>query len=218
MGLSNELQDQHYVVVDGTDGKLHYAEVGRLSRFDPPARDIVVSLRGGVLQDRAQQSPKRQSRLFIESHVQFRDLATAEGATWLDRKLLSRQPETFRENGFGAEANRALRQRQRWLIQEGLMTEQNGHLNARRRMLDELTRQEVSKAGAAMSKATGMEHVAASELGRSGVQVNRSVRLASGRFAVLQKGKQFAIVPWQQAMRMRKGMGIGAEAGKGLSR
>ena len=33
IGLSNELQDQHYVVVDGTDGKLHYAEVGRLSRF-----------------------------------------------------------------------------------------------------------------------------------------------------------------------------------------
>jgi len=31
IGLSNELQDHHYVVVDGTDGKLHYAEIGLLS-------------------------------------------------------------------------------------------------------------------------------------------------------------------------------------------
>jgi type IV secretory pathway VirD2 relaxase len=218
MGLSNELQDQHYVVVDGTDGKLHYAEIGRLSQFDPPARDMVVSLRSGVTQNRAQQSPRPPPRLFIESHVPFRDLATAEGATWLDRKLLSRQPETFREKGFGAEANQALRQRQRWLIQEGLMTEQDGHLIARRRMLDELTRREVSKAASSLAKTTGMEHVAATELGRSGVQVSRSVCLASGRFAVLQKGKQFALVPWQQATRMRKGMGIAVDAGKTMSR
>lgn len=218
MGLSNELQDQHYVVVDGTDGKLHYAEIGRLNRFDPPARDMVVSLRAGGQQNLSNRSIKPPARLFIESHVLFRDLATVEGATWLDRKLLSRQTETFREKGFGAETSRALRQRQRWLVQKGLMTEKDGRLIARRRMLDELTRREVSKAGAALAKSSSMEHVAASELGRSGVQVGRSVRLASGRFAVLQKGKQFALVPWQQAMRMRKGMGIEMEAGKGLSR
>ncbi len=81
MGMSNKLQDQHYVVVDGTDGKLHYAEIGRLSQFDPPARDMVVSLRGAVMQDRAQQRPNPQARLFIESQVPFRDLAAAEGAT-----------------------------------------------------------------------------------------------------------------------------------------
>lgn len=218
MGLSNELQDQHYVVVDGTDGKLHYAEIGRLSQFDPPARDMVVSLRGGVTRDRTQQNPNPQARLFIESRAPFRDLATAEGATWLDRKLLSRQPEAFREKGFGADTNQALRQRQRWLVQEGLMTEQDGRLIARRRMLDELTRREVSKAVTSLAKTTGMEYRAASELGRSGVQVSRSVRLASGRFAVMQKGKQFALVPWQQAMRMRKGRGLAMEAGRGISR
>ena len=218
MGLSNELQDQHYVVVDGTDGKLHYAEIGRLSQFDAPARDMVVSLQAGAQQHLSNNSIKPHARLFIESHVPFRDLATAEGATWLDRNLLSRQPETFREKGFGEETNRALRQRQRWLVQEGLMTEQDGRLIARRRLLDELTRREVSKAASSLAKTTGLDHVAASELGRTGVQVSRSVHLASGRFVVLQKGKQFALVPWQQAMRMRKGNGIGMDAGSGVSR
>lgn len=98
------------------------------------------------------------------------------------------------------------------------MTEQDGRLIARRRMLDELTRREVSKAASDLSKTTGMEHVSVSEMGKSGVNVSRSVRLASGRYAVLQKGKQFALVPWQQAMRMRKAMGIGMEVGKGVSR
>lgn len=218
MGLSNELQDQHYVVVDGTDGKLHYAEIGRLNRFDPPARDMVVSLRAGGQQNLSNRSIKPPARLFIESHVPFRDLPTVEGATWLERKLLSLKPETFREKGFGAEVNRALRQRQRWLVQEGLMTEQDGRLIARRRMLDELTRREVSKAASSLAKTTGMQHVEASELERPGVNVTRSVGLASGRFAVLQKGKQFALVPWQQVMRMRKGVGIGMTAGRGLSR
>lgn len=218
MGLSNELQDQHYVVVDGTDGKLHYAEIGRLSRFDPPGKNMVVSLRGNLTPDHSQQHSNRQARLFIESHVPFRDLATAEGATWLDRKLLSRQPETFREKGFGAEVNQALRQRQRWLVQEGLMTEQDGRLIARRRMLDELTKREVSKAASSLAKTIGMEHVVASELGRSSANVSSSVKLASGRFAVLQKGEQFALVPWQQAVRMRKGMGLGILNGKGISR
>ena len=98
------------------------------------------------------------------------------------------------------------------------MADQDGRLIARRRMLDELTRREVSKAASDLAKTTGMEHVSVSELGKSGVKIGRSVRLASGRFATLQKGKQFALVPWQQAMRMRKGMGVGMEAGKGLSR
>ncbi len=217
MGVSDELRDHHYIVVDGTDGKLHYAEIGRLSKYDPPSRDMVVTMRGHG-PEKNRQSQQVLTRVFIESHVPFRELATAEGATWLDRKLLSRRPETYRERGFGSEANRALRLRQRWLVQEGLMTEQDRWVIARRRMLDELTRREVSKATATMAKTQNLENVEPAELGRSGVNIIRSVGLASGRFAVLQKGKQFALVPWGKAMRMRKDAGIGINAGRGISR
>ncbi len=122
--LSNEMNNQHFVVVDGTDGKLHYAEIGRLNKYDPPARNMVVTLRGSAPQNRTRQDMKPPARLFIESHIPFRDLATGDGATWLDRKLLLKQSETYREKGFGAEVNRALKLRQRWLVQEGLMTDQ----------------------------------------------------------------------------------------------
>jgi len=207
MGLSDELRDHHYVVVDGTDGKLHYAEIGRLSRYNPPSKELVATLRGRDPEKQHQIRPVF-ARIFIESHVPFNELAGADGATWLDRKLLSRQSETYRERGFGAEVNRTLKLRQRWLVQEGFMAEQNGRLIARRRILEELTKRELLKATNAMAKSTNMEHAEPLELGRSGMNVTRSIRLASGRFAVLQKGKQFALVPWRQAMQMRKRNGL----------
>ncbi len=218
IGFSNELQDQHYVVIDGTDGKLHYAEIGRLSKYDPPSKDLVVTLRGSAPENRFGQTMKPTAGMFIESHLPFRDLATAEGATWLDRKLLSKQPERFQEKGFGVDANRALKLRQRWLVQEGLMIEKGGQLVAQRRMLVKLSNRDVSKVGNDLTKKLNMSRVSPSEISASSAKIAQSIRLASGRFAVLQKGKQFALVPWTQAMQMRKAKGYGIEARKGISR
>lgn len=218
IGLSNELQDQHYVVVDGTDGKLHYAEIGWLSKYDPPSKDMVVTLRGSDGENRLAKSMKPPARIFIESHVPFRELVNAEGATWLDRELLSKQPETFREKGFGAEANQALKLRQRWLVQEGLMIEQDGRLVAQRRMLAELTKRDVTKMGSELAAKLDMSQVSSSELGAATAKIIRSVRLASGRFAMMQKGKEFALIPWRKAMQMRKGKGLGMDSTRGISR
>jgi len=48
--------------------------------------------------------------------------------------------------------------------------------------------------------------------------VSKAIKLASGRFAVLQKGKEFSLVPWKQAMQIRKNKGLGIKAGRGISR
>jgi type IV secretory pathway VirD2 relaxase len=218
IGFSNEMQDQHYVVVDGTDGKLHYAEIGRLSKYDPPSKEMVVTMRGSDSKIQLGKSQKPPARIFIESHVPFSNLASTEGATWLDRKLLTRKPETYCEKGFGAEANQALKMRQRWLVQQQLMTDKNGQLVAQRRMLAELTKRDVSKVGSNLAKTNNLSHVSSSELERSNAKVMRSIRMASGRFAMMQKGKEFALIPWKQAMQMRKSNGLGIEAGKGVSR
>lgn len=218
IGLSNEMQDHHYVVVDGTDGKLHYAEIGRLSKYDPPSKELVVTIRGSDVESRLNQTMKPNARMFIESHIPFGDLASANGATWLDRKLLTKQPETYREKGFGAEANRALRLRQNWLVQQQLMTDKSGQLVAQRQMLKELTRRDIAKAGSNLANRSDLSHVSASELGSPNTKIVRSIRMASGRFAMMQKGKEFALVPWKQAIQMRKGKGLGIDAGKGISR
>jgi len=215
MGLSDELRDQHYVMVDGTDGKLHYAEIGRLSKYDPPSKDVVVTITRSDIQTRLNQSMKPTARLFIESHTPFRDLANAEGATWLDRKLLSREPLEFRNKGFGIEANQALRLRQQWLVREELMVVQEGRLVAGRKLLKTLQRREVSRMGKRLQKELGLSYQPTANSKRFKGQIAKTVKLASGRFAVVQKGKEFTLVPWRLAMQMRKGFGI--DSARGIS-
>jgi len=196
---------------------LHYAEIGRLSKYDPPNKDMVVTLRG---QDPSKQRQTQQAtaRVFIESHIPFRDLASADGATWLDRKLLSKKPLEFRNKGFGAEANRALRLRQQWLLREKLMTEQNGQMIARRKLLETLQRKEVSRVAMKLQKDLGLIYQPTASGERLKGQISKTVILASGRFAILQKGKEFAFVPWQQVVRKKKFTGIEIGASKGISR
>lgn len=204
MGLSNELQDHHYMVVDGTDGKLHYAEVGRLSKYDPPARDMVVTLQG---RDQGQGGHTRQhvpARVFIESHVAFRELATAEGATWLDRRLLSKNCHAYRDKGFGAEVDRALRHRQQWLIKERLVTEKDGRLVAQRNLLSTLKGREVNQVVRKLTKELGLTYQPSFAGERLEGQAIKSVRLASERFVVVQSGGEFSLVPWRQSIRLKR--------------
>ena len=218
IGFSNELQDQHYVVVDGTDGKLHYAEIGRLSRYDPPSKDVVVTLRGSDHSNQPSYGEQTTARMFIESHVPFQELASADGATWLDRKLLSKEPLEFRNKGFGAKTNRALRLRQQWLIKEELMTEQDGQLVVRRRLLETLQRREVTRVAQKLQTELGLTYQSLASGERLKGQINKTVKLASGRFAVVQKGKEFSLAPWRQAMALRKGNGLSMGSGVGISR
>lgn len=218
IGFSNELQDQHYVVVDGTDGKLHYAEIGRLSKYDPPCKDVVVTLRGQDPSNVQNQTRQPMTRLFIETHVPFQELASADGATWLDRKLLSKEPLEFRNKGFGAEVNRALRLRQQWLIKEELMADQNGQLVARRRLLETLQRREVVRVAGKLQKELGLTYQPTASGERLKGQINKTIKLASGRFAVVQKGKEFSLVPWQSKIVQKQGKGLTIGKARALSR
>lgn len=50
-GLADELQDRHYLIVDGVDGRTHYAEIGKGEAVDPIATDAIVRIAprsGGV--------------------------------------------------------------------------------------------------------------------------------------------------------------------------
>jgi len=159
------------------------------------------------------------ARIFIESHVPFQNLSSAEGTTWLDRKLLSKEPVEFRGKGFGAEANQALRLRQQWLLREKLMTEQDGQLIVRRKLLETLQRRELSRVGQKLQKELGLNYQREVVEERPKWTVRKTVKLVSGRFAVVQKGKEFSLVPWKHVApklvkggiplgRMRKDIGI----------
>lgn len=217
LGLSDEFDSKHYVLVDGVDGKLHYAEIGRLNINDPPSKDMVVTLRGSNSSGQ-QQSRKAVARIFIESHIPFKQLTNADGATWLDRKLLSKEPLEFRNQGFGGEANQALKLRQRWLVKESLMIEKNRRLTPKPRLLNTLAQRELSRVASQLQKELRLGYEPTIADVRLQGTVLKSVKLASGRFAVLQRSKEFSLVPWRDIVRQRNGMAISLGTNRGISR
>jgi len=218
MGLSNELQNHHYMIVDGTDGKLHYAEVGRLNRYDPLAKDMVVTLRGNDASEGGHARRHAPAKAFIESHMPFRELATTDGASWLDRKILSKTQQIYRDKGFGADVNRALRARQRWLMKEGLITEKDGQLVARKNLLRTLQGREVSRVARKLQKELGLNYQPSMAGERLDGQVRKSVRLASGRFVVVQRSGEFSLVPWKQTTMVPGKAGLSISSKKCISR
>ncbi len=217
LGLSDEFNDRHYAVVYGVDGKLHYAEIGRLSKIDPPSKDMVVTLKGQS-ENRKRQSRQAFARVFIESHVPLQKLASADGATWLDRKLLSKEQLEFRNKGFGTEANRALRLRQQWLVRAELMTEQDGKLIVPRKLLETLQRRELSRVGQKLQKQLGLSYQPETTGERLKGQLRKTIKLASGRFAIMQKGKEFSLVPWQSKILQKQGKGLAFGKTRTISR
>ncbi|MCR9121329.1 MAG: DUF3363 domain-containing protein [Phyllobacteriaceae bacterium] len=122
------------------------------------------------------------------------------------------------DQGFGAEVQRVLRQRQRCLIENGYASERGGQLIARRRLPDTLTKRDVALAGSHLAKKLGRTFRDGTDFDWKSARSAGSIRIASGLFAIVGKGKQFTLVPWRQAMRFSKGRGFEFETGRGVSR
>lgn len=83
-----------------------------------------------------------------------------------------------------------------------------GMLEYRRNLLQFLRRRELQSAGANLSKETGLGFTETTDGARFEGVYKRSVKLASGRFAILEKSKDFTLVPWRPAMEHQLGKAV----------
>jgi hypothetical protein len=279
------------MVIDGVDGRTHYAEVGALAAGeDPPDRNTIVELRSrtggpreidrtiariaaarhGIYSDRLQRDFDPQaSEEYVASHVRrleamrredmarrlsdgswrigedyldraaryealhhsrnpvrvamlswqrLENLPEALGATWLDRKLIGKDPGGLASIGFGAEVETALRRRRQWLIEQGLARGEEGQMRYARNMLRTLEARELTRTAADISARTGLEHLNV-KAGDSLTGVyRRMVTLNSGRFAVIERSHDFALVPWRPVLERAPGQVVtGRVGGEGVS-
>ena len=112
VGLVDEITDRTWVVVDAVDGRVHYAELGRLQAGEVPARGMLVALGGDSLQVK----PSSHPRLQVLSPVELERHAAYDGPTWLDQAILSKWRPDGSARGFAAEVDSALAARGRWLV------------------------------------------------------------------------------------------------------
>ena len=124
----------------------------------------------------------------------------ADGVTWLDRELTAETPVPLRDAGFGREARQALDRRRPWLIEQDLARDEQDRTIYRANILGLLRRRELNRVAGQFSRELGLDYAEV----RSGERIEgvyrRSIELASGRFAVIEKSREFTLVPWRPVL------------------
>jgi type IV secretory pathway VirD2 relaxase len=133
------------------------------------------------------------------SAVPLERLADHDGATWLDRELVSPLEQT-RDQGFGREVRSALALRRAWLVEQGFAAFDGRQLVCRPDMLAGLERRELVRVGAGISAETGLEFAPTPAGSRVEGVLRRRLDLASGRFAMIENGRAFELVRWRPVL------------------
>ena len=145
----------------------------------------------------------------LRSHLSIEQQVRAQGATWLDHQMVGDAKE-LSSQGFGAQARDALRDRTGFLIEQGLAERRRTRVVLARNLLSILRDRELAEAGKVIQHQTGLIHRPLRDGERANGVYRRSVQLASGRFAMLDDGMGFSLVPWRSVVEQRLGQQVSA--------
>jgi len=145
----------------------------------------------------------------LKSHLPIERQAQVIGATWLDQQLIGggRGQGDF---GFAGEVRQAMQQRTDFLAEQGLAERQGRRVILMRNLLATLRNRELAQVAREIAAETGLEHRPVLDGQRVTGIYRRSVMLASGRYAVLDNGKGFSLVPWKPIIEKRLGQQMAA--------
>lgn len=199
-GLDDELKATAYAVVDGVDGRTHHIKLSDLDAAGDAAAGAIVELR------RFNDARGRPSAaLAVRSDFDIEAQVKASGATWLDRQLLAGNRVGFGTGGFGADVQAAMSARADHLVDQGLARKQGQQLIFARNLLDTLRRREIEATGEKLSdEMSAPFYKAATGDYVTGVYRQRVI-LASGRFAMIDDGLGFRLVPWTPSLERHLG-------------
>jgi type IV secretory pathway VirD2 relaxase len=145
----------------------------------------------------------------LRSHLPLERQTRVIGVTWLDQQLIG-GASGITDNGFGGEVREALRKRSDFLIEQGLAERRGQRVILARNLLGTLRGREIDTAAKTIATETGLMHRAAVDGERVTGTYRRNVQLASGRFAMLDDGVGFSLVPWRPVIEQRLGQTMSA--------
>jgi type IV secretory pathway VirD2 relaxase len=198
-GLDDELKGSAYAIVEGVDGRTHHLRFSDIE-LTGDARP------GAIVETRAYEDANGRQRLSLatRSDLTIEAQISAPGATWIDRQLLAKDP-ALSSGGFGAEVREAMDRRIDHLARNGMAERQGQRVVFARDLINTLRQQELDGVASKLSAETGLAHRPSAEGEHvSGVYLQR-VTLSSGRFAMIDGGMGFQLVPWRPALEQQLG-------------
>jgi len=206
-GLDDELKGTAYAVVDGVDGRTHHIKLPDLDSAGDSAPGSIVELRKF---DDAQ--GQRRVAIAVRSDLDIDRQITATGATWLDRQNIAREPAALSEGGFGAAVRGAMDARTDHLVGQGFGERHGQRVTFNRGLIDTLRRRELEAVGDKLATETGRPFNRAGSGEYVAGTYRQRLALASGRFAMLDDGLGFQLVPWSPSLEKQLGKHVSGVA------
>ncbi|CAG0990623.1 hypothetical protein RHIZO_02232 [Rhizobiaceae bacterium] len=206
-GLDDELKGTAFAVVDGVDGRTHHIKLPDLDAAGDNVPGSIVELRN--FDD---VRGRRRVALAVRSDLSVEQQVTATGATWLDRQAIAREPVALGGGGFGAEVREAMNARAKHLIEQGLAERQGRSVIFARNLIDTLRRREVEALGEKLAVETGRPFSRSATGEYVAGTYRQRFALASGRFAMIDDGLGFQLVPWSPSLEKQLGRHVSGVA------
>jgi type IV secretory pathway VirD2 relaxase len=206
-GLDDELKGTAFAVVDGVDGRTHHIKLPDLDAAGDSAPGSIVELRR--FDDARGQ---RRVALAVRSDLDISAQVTATGATWLDRQAIAREPVALGGGGFGAEVRDAIDRRAEHLIEQRLAERHGRSVIFSRNLIDTLRQREVEALGEKLAAETGRPFTKAATGEYVAGAYRQRIALASGRFAMIDDGLGFQLVPWSPSLEKHLGQHVSGVA------
>jgi len=203
-GFHDDHAGTGYAIIDGVDGRVHHLRFRDLDATgDTPQGGIVETrLWTGKTDGTQQLSLVGRSDLSLAAQIE------ADGATWLDRLHLARDRAPLSGAGFGAEVRQALERRADHLVAEGLARRQGQRVTFARDLLTTLRNRELDEVTRKLSAQTGLPCHKPSKGEPVAGTFRQRLDLASGRFAMIDDGLGFSLVPWTPQLERHRGQTV----------
>lgn len=140
----------------------------------------------------------RQPNIRILSAARLERQIGADGATWLDRRLVSAETSDLAPSGFGERVREAMDRRREHHIDRGDAARQpNGSIAYRRNLLATLREREVARVGGELAATKGLPFRTAMDGETVTGKFTGTIQLSSGKFALVEQSHEFTMVPWR---------------------
>ena len=147
--------------------------------------------------------------LRVLSNLDLESQIDANGATWLDRELVSPNRIPLVRAGFGVEMETAMQGRREALVDKGhAWRAQHGTIRAPKDLVARLERYEIERFGESMAANKHVPFRKKAEGERVSGVFTGTTNLVSGKYAIIENAYEFTLVPWRPVMDDRLGRQI----------
>lgn len=210
VGMVDEITDSTWIIIDADDGRVHYAELGRLKPEAVPARGNIVVLAG----DRLNEKPSSVPRLHLLSAADLDRQTTYDGPTWLDQAIVSKWQPEIRTSGFTVDVDRALKARTDWLVSRQLLEKsQTGEIVPRADMMKTLRQAETRRLADDVSRRLNATFIPAATGAQITGTYDHTITTPTGKLAVIRREDTFTLAPWRPALEPYRGHMITGHVG-----